>query len=309
MRSEEFGRRSKMKIKKQIIIAAFMVLAAAGGEAWGQATVHLSADTIALGDQTTLTIANAEAYPSTDMLGQGDIIAIRQDFDTATHAQHTVLTCFEPGEKWIHYGPDDSIPLVVTDVEVDTTTAEIRDIAAIEKVPYTFWEIFLWVLLAIAAIALGVGGWWLWRRMKNTVVDRDGMVKPVDPRNPEERALDTLEALRLKKLWQMGRVKEYHTELTDTVRLFIEEATGIHATEMTSDDTLDEVEHWNRGLDLHGLRELLRTADLVKFAKNEPMPHEHDRSMAQAVEFVKQLWQIAKPQETAEQKQEEASHE
>ncbi len=267
-----------------------------------QAVATLSADTIVLGDQTVLTVHLARTYPSTDMLSSNGIVTISQQFDTATHTQQTVLTSFEPGLHHVRVSPDDSLPLMVLDVEIDTTNAEIRDIAPIEQVPYTFWEVFRWVLLALAVLALAFLGWWLYTH-RSRVQELLGTAEPADTRTPEERALDSLEALRTQKLWQAGKVKEYHTELTDIVRRFIEESTSIRATDMTSDETLAEVESGKWNVESTLLRDIFSTADLVKFAKSEPLPHEHDRSMAQAVDFVKQLWQQVKPQE------EEAAHE
>ncbi len=269
----------------------------------GQAVATLSADTILLGDQTTLTISHTAEFPSTDMLTRDGIVALDQRFDTATASQATVLTCFEPGDRYVRFSPDDSLLLVVLDVEVDTSAnAEIRDIANIERVPYTFWEIFRWVLLTMAILAIAFLAWWLYthRRKIQQVL---GVAEPIDTRTPEQRALDTLEELRNRKLWQSGKVKEYHTELTDAVRRFIEESTSIRATDMTSDETLSEIESSKLKIETSLLRDIFTTADLVKFAKSEPLPHEHDRSMANAVEFVKQMWQLVKPQE------EEAAHE
>ena len=284
--------------KLTIIIGLLAAMGCLSGEAMGQAVATLSADTIALGDQTTLSIRRALNYPSTDMLTTDGIVAVSQTFDTATQTQHTVLTSFEPGEHAIHLSPTDSLMLVVTDVEIDTTTAEIRDIAPIEKVPYTFWEIFRWVLLALVVIALAVAGWWFWKKWKSGKVSDWFANVPVDTRTPEERALDRLEELRQSQMWQSGKTKEYHTELTDAVRTFIEEATGIHATEMTSDETVEEIENLKLKIETSLLKEIFTTADLVKFAKSEPLPHEHDRSMSEAVQFVKELWQQVKPAET-----------
>lgn len=269
----------------------------------GQAVAQLSEDTILLGDQTTLSIQKASAYPSTDQLTQNGIVALSQEFDTAKHTQLTTLTSFEPGVHYVKLGPDDSLQLTVLDVDVDTTTAEIRDIAPIEKVPYTFWEIFRWVLLALAVIALAVAGWWFWKKWKSGKVSDWFANVPVDTRTPEERALDRLEKLRQSQMWQSGKTKEYHTELTDAVRTFIEEATGIRATEMTSDETMEAVENGAWAVDMNLLRDIFRTADLVKFAKSEPLPHEHDRSMSEAIQFVKDLWQQTKPAEPTEGKE------
>lgn len=292
----------KMKLEHNIIVLVALC-SLLPATLRGQATATLSADTILLGDQTTLTVRHARNYPSTDMLTRGGIVALGQQFDTAANTQTTVLTSFEPGERYVRLGPDDSLRLVVLDVEVDTSAnAEIRDIADIERVPYTFWEVFRWVLLALAVLAVGFLAWWLYTHRRK-IQEVLGTAEPVDTRTPEQRALDTLEALRNQKLWQSGKVKEYHTELTDAVRRFIEESTAIRATDMTSDETVEEIENLKLKIETSLLEDIFRTADLVKFAKSEPLPHEHDRSMANAVEFVKQMWQQVKPQE------EEAQHE
>lgn len=280
-------------MKKIIIIGLIGLM----GHVHGQAIAKLSADTIALGDQTTLSIQRALTYPSTEQLSQNGIVALSQNYDSTQHTLYTTLTSFEPGTHYVILSEDDSLMLTVLDVDVDTTSAEIRDIAPIEKVPYTFWEIFRWILLGLGILALAFGGWWFWKKWKSGKVSEWLSNEPVDTRTPEERALDNLEALRQKQLWQSGRVKEYHTELTDTVRTFIEEATGIRATDMTSDETIEEMENGKWTVDNSLLRDIFTTADLVKFAKSEPLPHEHDRSMSEATEFVKSLWEQVKPKE------------
>ena len=261
-----------------------------------RAQATLANDTIPLGDQTVVTM------PVGVGLGPSDgIVLLGQKIDTADGSMQALVTSFEPGEHWLHVG-DDSLLLVVTDVEVDTTTAEIRDIASIERVPYTFWEIFRWVLLAWAVAAVAIVVWWLIERKK-----RLGGIfvhqEPVDTRNPYERATESLESLRESRLWQAGKVKEYHTELTDIVRRFIEESTGIRATDMTSDETIAEVESGKWKVEGSLLRSIFTTADLVKFAKSEPLPHEHEASLKAAMEFVNQLWEQVKP------KEEEVPHE
>ncbi len=282
-------------------------------EAMGQAVATLEPDTIVLGDQTTLSIRRALNYPSTDALTADGIVAVSQTFDTATQTQHTVLTSFEPGEHTIHLSPVDSLTLVVYDVEVDTTSAEIRDIAPIQRVPYTFWEIFRWVLLALAIAAIAFGVWWLLKH-REKVHELLVPAEPKDTRTPYERANDNLETLRRSQLWQAGKAKEYHTELTDIVRRFIEESTDIRATDMTSDECLNALMHDCLSADaanthaikqssIQALKDIFTTADLVKFAKSEPLPYEHDRSMTEAKQFVEELWETVKP------KEEEAPHE
>lgn len=284
-------------MKKITIIIALMCLM---GMARGQAVAMLTDDTIALGDQTTLCISRTDSFPSTDMLSQGSIVALSQTFDTATGEQRTILTCFEPGEHYLHLGGD-SLLLVVNDVEVDTASVEIRDIAPLQKVPYTFWEIFRWILLALGIAAIAFGVWWLLTHRKK-MEEILGKSEPIDTRTPAQRALDNLETLRRQQLWQAGKVKEYHTLLTDAVRQFIEEATGIRATEMTSEECINAL--MCKCANIETLRSIFTTADLVKFAKSEPLPHEHDRSMNEAVAFVNELWEKVKPTETEPDKKE-----
>lgn len=286
-----------MKHFSKIIILAAIGLLTLSGQANCQAVAQLEADTIALGDQTVIGIRNALNYPSTDALSQDGIIALSQTFDTASRTQRTVITSFEPGEHYIHLSPDDSLLLVVTDVEVDTAAMEPRDIMPLERIPYTFWEIFRWILLTLVVAAIALAIWWLSTHRK-VVQQMLGMSEPVDTRTPEERALQRLEELRRKQLWQNGKVKEYHTELTDAVRIFIEEATGIRATEMTSDETIEAMaERYKDTTIKSSLAYIFSTADLVKFAKSEPLANEHERTMNEAVDIVKKTWQYVKPVE------------
>lgn len=255
------------------------------------AQMTLTSDTIALGDQTIVS-------GHFEQLWGDNIVIVNQCFDSAEGQQKAVITCFEPGEHWIHYSPTDSMPLTVTDVEVDTTCTEIRDIAPIVLIPHTFWEIFRWILLSLGIIGLVVLGWWLWKKWKSGKVTEWLSNEKPDTRTPEERALDNLEALRRRQLWQAGKHKEYHTELTDIVRRFIEESMGIRATEMTSVETVEAVRNGKWKVETSLLSSIFTTADMVKFAKSEPLPHEHDRSMSEAIEFVKMLWEQVKPTPT-----------
>lgn len=289
------------RLRKTLFIFGLVGLLGCGA-AQAQAVATLHDDTIALGDQTTLTVRRALNYPSADQLSRDGIVALEQEFDSGAHTQTTVITSFEPGLHYVRLSPDDSLPLVVTDVEIDSTNAELRDLAPLQRIPYTFWEIFRWVLLVWAVAIVAIVVWWLVERKR-----RHGSIivhhEPQDTRTPEERALQTLDELRQRRLWQQGKQKEYHTELTDAVRRFIEESTGIRATELTSDETVEAVTYGTWDVDCAPLRDIFATADLVKFAKSEPQAHEHERSMDEAVRFVQQMWQAVKP------KEEEVQHE
>ena len=105
---------------------------------------------------------------------------------------------------------------------------------------------------------------------------------------PHEIALAEFEKLRMRKLWQEGRIKEYHSEITDILRKYFESRFGIMALEMTSMEILDAVRSQNAMTsDTTGrLSDILTTADLVKFAKMRPLPTENDLCLNNAITVV-----------------------
>lgn len=260
----------------------------------------IDSSSILIGNQATLAIHNAPAYPSLDQLSNNDVVALKQWFDSASHTQYTLLTSFEVGDHWLHITDSDSVLLAVRDVpNVDTTKAVIRDIAPIDDDPYTFWEIFRWVLLGLAVVAVIAASVYVALRMRSQKPILNIRREPPVP--ADQQALNGLEILRREQLWQQSKVKEYHTQLTDIVRSYLEKAFDIQSTEMTSDQTVEafrahisaQRQWYDRAvLDdaANKLQELLQTADMVKFAKSEPLPYVHDRSMTDATDFVQQTW-------------------
>ena len=262
-----------------------------------QMIYQLDTNNITIGDQVTLRISGVENYRTTEELSQNGVLALKQWVDTVKNIQYTTLTSFDEGEHSIKMGEEDSLVLAVNDVEgVDTVNIEVKDIADIIKVRYTFWEIFRWVLLGLAVAALVVAIIYIVKRVKAHKPIIELHPEPVIP--PDERALKALEELRRKEMWQAGKVKEYYTELTDIVRNYLEEAWNINSTDMTSDETLEayhDSKAYNEDCETK-LRQMLRTADMVKFAKGEPLPNEHTQAMNHAVEFVDKLAEISSQQ-------------
>ena len=97
-----------------------------------------------------------------------------------------------------------------------------------------------------------------------------------------------------KKLWQNGRDKQYHTELTDILRQYIEQRFEVPAMEKTSDEILDELYELaeTQKASLANLKQILSIADLVKFAKYQPLADENQLSFMNAKMFVEQTKKI-----------------
>jgi hypothetical protein len=112
-----------------------------------------------------------------------------------------------------------------------------------------------------------------------------------EPLRPaEEVALEKLDVIREEKIWQVGQVKEYHTQLTDVVREYIARRFEVSSAEQTSDETLSAMRPLlKEQKDLYEqLRKMLTLADLVKFAKWNTTPDENELSLRSAYTFVKE---------------------
>jgi len=106
-------------------------------------------------------------------------------------------------------------------------------------------------------------------------------------------AISSLEELKSKNLWQNGKHKQYHSELTFILRMYLEKRFGLHALEMTSGEIISQFPVYTNeeGL-LPAISAILETGDLVKFAKYLPGDHENEDCMARALDFV---WRTIPP--------------
>lgn len=177
-----------------------------------------------------------------------------------------------------------TLSLMVNTLPVDTAK-EIMDIKPVMNTPFRISEIKHELILGLAIIAIiALIIWFIIRRKKD---------KPFfASRKPQEPAhiiaLRELDLLRSEKLWQNGQTKLYYTRLTDILRNYILGRYGINAMEMTSDEILSALntELYNDMELKASFSTLLRQADMVKFAKAEPLPQENEVSLLSAYTFV-----------------------
>lgn len=113
---------------------------------------------------------------------------------------------------------------------------------------------------------------------------------------PHIKALIHLDDIKTGKLWQQGKIKEYHTEVADTIRKYIEERFGINALEMTSGEILQSSYRFSDGDSAYNsLKQILQLADFVKFAKYSPLPDENEMTLMNAYLYVNQTKIEEKP--------------
>lgn len=180
---------------------------------------------------------------------------------------------------------------LVMEVRSPTDSLKLNDIKDIVQEPALFSD-YLPYLYALGAIALLGLLLWLWRHP----VKMKKEVPPPPPPLPHEVALEQLAALAKKQLWQQGKVKEYHSELTRIVREYLEGRFDINALEETTGEILDQLRKRKLPPALRQrLEEILQTADMVKFAKAQPAAQFHEEAFESVKDFVEQT----KPVQTA----------
>lgn len=279
-----------------------------------KAVLSLDTSSIRIGERVQLRL-NA-TFPKTaviywpavtDTLTASVELAAKSKVDTNTtsrkefvnYSQTFIITSFDTGFHYIppftvhfSYGGDtarhealsEGVYLKVSTVEVDTTRA-IRDIRGPMQAPLTFAEVapFLGGLLAVALIVAAIW-YYYWRKRMNKPLF------PVITRTqgpPWQIALQNLDLLESKKLWQGGKLKEYYSELTDILRHYLHQQHNIEAMEMISSEILAAYDANGMPPESRSLlASILLQADFVKFAKAAPARNENEASLINSRQFI-----------------------
>jgi hypothetical protein len=171
----------------------------------------------------------------------------------------------------------------VRTVPVDTA-AEIKDLKPPVSIPIPLWEIALYAGVVLLAGGLGYLLYRFWKRRRQS---RGGEAFVPPARPAHVIALEELGKLKERHLWQQGLVKQYYSEVTEIFRRYIENRYRLMALEETTDEILDGLGKLRMSEDLLGRgSEILRRADLVKFAKHQPGVAEHEETLKFVYEFV-----------------------
>lgn len=190
-----------------------------------------------------------------------------------------------PGDTTVYTSQTEAMLLESKKVAVNDQE-DIKDLKDIFDVPLTFREVLPYILAALLAGVLIFLGIKYGRKLRKNE-PLLGIKKPELP--PHIVALKALEELKKKKLWENNHVKEYYSELTDIVRLYIEKAMAVNAMEMTTDEIKNELIRIKLSEELRKqLIGVLTLADLVKFAKHQPISFDHESCYNKCLDFVKE---------------------
>lgn len=192
--------------------------------------------------------------------------------------------------------------LRVQGVAVDTSEA-IQPLAGIRNVPYTLAELWPYILGGLLVIGLIILGYYLYKRWRQQPAKPVQQVKKPE-RPAHEVAFEKLQELEQKKLWQSGEVKQYHIELSEIFRDYLERRYRFQALELTTGEIIDELkEHINEPGLRNKSKEVLELADLVKFAKYVPHKDENEEIIQKTYDIIGET--KSKPQTTEQSQSDE----
>jgi hypothetical protein len=287
------------------------------------ASARLEKDNIQIGDQVkldlTVTVPSGSLLqwpmlPDTltghvEIVRKSGIDTVNSDREQFTLKQELIVTSFDSGSYFIppipfkytrkgdtltYFTETSPVRLSVQTIQTDPSK-DIKPIKPPLSAPVTFREVLPWIGIwfLILVIAVLINYYIKKKKQKKPVIT--SRLKTTIP--PYEAAIEALESLRLKKLWQAGRIKEYYSEMTEIVREYIELRFPVRALEMTT----SEINSALRQTDVNSsarekLNQTLILADLVKFAREQPLPLENDLSLSQCIDFVRET----KPHKEAE---------
>lgn len=240
--------------------------------------------------------------PDTQYLNNNQRMLIKQEytitsFDSALYYIPPIMVEVDSKEYL-----SKALALKVHSVEVDLENPDqFNGLKEIMKPPFA-WEdwkgLIAMSFLSIPLIVLLV--YLIIRIRDNKPIIRKVKVEPKIP--PHIQAMNQIERVKAEKAWQKGEPKAYYTELTDIIRTYISDRFGFSALEMTSGEIIEKLIELKDKEELGDLKLLFETADLVKFAKHNPLINENDANLINAIEFINETKEIetenAKPQPT-----------
>lgn len=286
---------------------------------WAQVSVtaQLKSAEIFIGDQVRLTVRISlpsgvpfkavkikealQQVPKVELVEQGSLLTVAQSPQQILEQQF-VLTSFEAGEYEIPAITIDfeengfiksasaiaPLPLKVSSIPVNPERDTLRPIKDINREEVRISDFIFPALIVLTLLALlGFSIYYLLRRKRKQL---PSVVLPPPPPPPaHETALQKLLELEQSDYLDQGEINAFQTQLTYILREYLEGRYNIHALESTTDDILESLRHLEIPDDWRiQLRQMLQTADLVKFAKAEPPLSFHVEALYSVKTFVEQ---------------------
>ena len=280
-------------------------------------TAILDTNTILIGDQIKLNISveldlNEECnwpkftdsvYEKVEIISKSDLKETKTE-NSKILSQQVVLTCFDSGSYYLppivfnENKKTEGLLLNVNTIVINDSSSmmDITDTKIGTKDDYTAEEIIekrkrFWIMIAwiIGILLLLFLIYYLIKKYKKgeSLITKRKIVIP-----PHITALNKLQNLNKKKLWQKGELKEYYSELSLILREYTENRFNFQALELPTSDIIRNLTQLDSDL-LSKLEFVLQKADNIKYAKGLSLDEENKESMKKSKEFI-QLTKIEK---------------
>jgi hypothetical protein len=275
-----------------------------------QTVLHVSANMPLKTDITFPVIADSIGKVKIAKVLQADTVIDKNNPNLETISHNYAVTSFDTGVYVLpgftfHTKTGDiktgTVTLQIKSVPVDTTKS-FYDIKQPIPVSYNLWDWLKghWVLVLCIwtgiLIVLGII-YYIKNKPKPIEQGEAERVYTID-----EIAINRLNELKAKNLWQQGEVKLYYIELTDILRDYLERRYRIRTHEQTTEEIFTALNGKELSKESSAiLFQLLTLADLVKFAKQQPTPYENEQSLENAILFIQQTKFVPKPVESKEE--------
>ena len=167
----------------------------------------------------------------------------------------------------------DSLKVEVNTIEVDTTKQGLYDIKPIIEVEKSVSKWWLYLLIALVAIALVAFllYWFIWRKKPLTEEEEIALLPPY------ERAKLGITKIEEQRFLERQDLKGFYSELTFVIRKFLDEKVYDRSLESTTDQLIERLQLLKDGNQfafsketISNIETIFKRADLVKFAKSQP---------------------------------------
>lgn len=280
-------------------------------------TTGISRDTVRVGDQVrvllriddvpaTTEVVLPDSLAATDDVENAGRLRIRRDTLPGGRARITAaypVILWRPGETELpalpmvvrSEGSERTVQVALPTINVvsvlppDTTNIEAKPPKDVWGADRIWWPWLLAALLLLAIIALL---YWWYRRRRAAQVELPA-VALVDPR---EHALQQIARIRGLELIEHKQYRQHYILLSEVLRNFAARMEPEWSTDLTTEELAPRLKPRK---DAHELLALLRSADLVKFARQQPNAAQASKELDTAESWVRSF-NLPEPVTTAE---------
>ncbi len=271
-------------------------------------SAKVSPATATIGDRLTYTItlrgdAGEELRPQVRLTDPGpfEIIGVKEE-KPATQASGATaagivftLAPFETGRLklpvYVYEWKDASgktrtaktsaIFVEIKSVIADKSTEPNPDAIRSQAEPKIDWAGYIPAVLIILLVTAAAVLLFAFIRKRN----RQKAAPPLPAETPYEAAVKNLHRIKRKNLYASGKVKEYFSDISDTIRRYIEDGFHVEAMEKTTSEL--ENDFPKPLITFRGeVTDMLKLCDGAKFAKIIPTPNEAESILKSAGDFV-----------------------